>query len=76
VSTPGFHGLFLRSRKILMQNRATLRNALRKRNYQLPSVNNDMQSSETLRNSLGVNYKSAALDQLSYAGTAPYESRF
>jgi len=59
-----------------MQNRATLRNALRKRNYQLPSVNNDMQSSETLRNSLGVNYKSAALDQLSYAGTAPYESRF
>jgi len=59
-----------------MQNRATLRKALRKRNYQLPSVNNDMQSSETLRNSLGVNYKSAALDQLSYAGTAPYESRF
>ena len=51
-----------------MQNRATLRNALRKRNYQLPSVNNDMQSSETLRNSLGVNYKSAALNQLSYAG--------
>jgi hypothetical protein len=27
-----------------------------------------MQSSETLRNSLGVNYKSAALNQLSYAG--------
>ena len=51
----------LRSRKILMQNRATLRNALRKRNYELPSVSNDMQSSETLRNSLGLNYKSAAL---------------
>jgi hypothetical protein len=51
----------LRSRKILMQNRATLRNALRKRNYELPSVSNDMQSSEVLRNSLGLNYKSAAL---------------
>jgi hypothetical protein len=38
-----------------MQNRATLRNALRKRNYELPSVSNDMQSSETLRNSLGLN---------------------
>ena len=44
-----------------MQNRATLRNALRKRNYELPSVSNDMQSSETLRNSLGLNYKSVAL---------------
>jgi len=27
-----------------------------------------MQSSEKLRNSLGLNYKSAALNQLSYAG--------
>ena len=27
-----------------------------------------MQRSETLRNSLGLNYKSAALNQLSYAG--------
>jgi len=44
-----------------MQNSATLRNALRKRNDELPSVSNDMQSSETLRNSLGLNYKSAAL---------------
>ena len=43
-----------------MQNRATLRNALRK-HYELPSVSNDMQSSETLRNSLGLNYKSTAL---------------
>ena len=59
-----------------MRNRTTLRNALRKRNYELPSVSNDMQSSETLRNSLGLNYKSAALSQLSYAGAASYESRF
>jgi hypothetical protein len=44
-----------------MQNRAILRNALRKRNDELPSVSNDMQTSETLRNSLGLNYKSAAL---------------
>jgi hypothetical protein len=51
----------LRSGKIWLQNRAILRNALRKRNDELPSVSNDMQSSETLRNSLGLNYKSAAL---------------
>jgi hypothetical protein len=51
-----------------MQNCATLRNALRKRNDELPIGSNDMQSSETLRNSLGLNYKSAALDQVSYTG--------
>jgi hypothetical protein len=44
-----------------MQNRATLRNAMRKRNDELPGVSNDMQSSETLRNSLALNYKSVAL---------------
>jgi hypothetical protein len=54
-----------------MQNCAILRNALRKRNYESPGVSNEMQSSETLRNSLGLNYKSAALNQLSYAGI-PY----
>jgi hypothetical protein len=41
--------------KILMRNRTILRNALRKRNEELPSVSNDMQSSETLLNSLGLN---------------------
>jgi hypothetical protein len=51
-----------------MQNRATLRNAPRKQNYELPGVSHDMQRSERLRNSLGLNYKSAALNQLSYAG--------
>src|SRR5207302_2968490 len=66
----------LRSSKILMQNSAILRNAVRKQNYELPGVSNDMQSSETLSNSLGLNYKSAALHQLSYAGIFPYESRF
>jgi hypothetical protein len=44
-----------------MQNCAILRNALRRRNYESPGVSNAMQSSETLRNSLGLNYKSAAL---------------
>ena len=44
-----------------MRNRAILRNALRKRNYELPSGSNHMQSSETLRNSLGLNYETVAL---------------
>ena len=44
-----------------MQNRAILRNALRKQNYELPSVSNNMQSSEPLRNSLGLTYESPAL---------------
>ncbi len=35
---------------------------------ELPSIGNAVQSSETMRNSLGLNYKSAALNQLSYAG--------
>jgi hypothetical protein len=51
-----------------VQNCAILRNALPKRNCELPGVSNDMQSSETLRNPLGLNYKSAALNQLSYTG--------
>ena len=51
----------LRLSKISLQNCAILHNAVRKRNYELPGVSNDMQNSETLRNSLGLNYKSAAL---------------
>jgi hypothetical protein len=68
-----FHGRFLRCAILSVQNGAILRNALRKRNYKSPSVSNDMQSSETMRNSLDLNYKSAALNQLSYAGI--YESK-
>jgi hypothetical protein len=71
-----FSRSFLRSEDFWLQTSAILRNALRKRNDELPSVSNDMQSSETLRNSLGLNYKSAALNQLSYAGVTPYKSRF
>jgi hypothetical protein len=33
-----------------------------------PSIRNGLQRCENLRNSLGLNYKSAALNQLSYAG--------
>jgi hypothetical protein len=55
-----FHGRFLRSKKIWLQNHATLRNAPRKRNHKLAGVSNDVESNETLRNSLGLNYKSAA----------------
>ena len=61
---------FLRSENFRRQKRAILRNALRKQNYELPGVSNDMQRSETLCNSLGLNYKSAALNQLSYAGVS------
>jgi hypothetical protein len=43
---------------------------------ELTSVGNPVQRSENIRNSLGSNYKSAALNQLSYAGVSPYESRF
>src|SRR5262245_44145742 len=71
-----FSRFVLRSGKILMQSCAILCNAVRKQNYESPGVSNDMQSSETLRNSLGLNYKSAALNQLSYAGAALYTRRF
>jgi hypothetical protein len=40
---------------------------------ELPSVGNAVQSSETIRNSLGLNYKSAALNQLSFAGVSLVE---
>jgi hypothetical protein len=62
---PGFSRSFLRSAKILLQNLAILRNAARMRNRCTPSVRNGVQRSETLHNSLGLNYKSAALSQLS-----------
>jgi hypothetical protein len=41
----------------LLQNDAILR----KRNYELPGASDDMQSYETLRNSSGLDHKSAAL---------------
>jgi len=56
-----FYGL----RNFLLQNCAILRNATRKRNDELLSGSHGMQSSETMRNSLDLNYKSAALSQLS-----------
>jgi hypothetical protein len=43
---------------------------------EMPSIGNDVQCSESTRKNSFLNYKSAALDQLSYAGAAPYQSRF
>jgi hypothetical protein len=59
--TAFFHSLFLRSDKILLRNSAILRNTLRMLNRQIPSVGNAVQSCEMMRNSLGLNYKSAAV---------------
>jgi hypothetical protein len=41
-----------------------------------PSIRNGVQAGENPRKNSFLNYKSAALNQLSYAGAAPYESRF
>jgi hypothetical protein len=57
---------FLRSDKILLQNCAILRNALRKRNDELPSGSNGMQSSENG----GTDFKSAASGVVSLAQLA------
>src|SRR5215475_3986625 len=64
-----------RSAKLLVQNAqfcATQRECL---TTETPSIGNAVQSSETLRNSLGLNYKLAALNRLSYAGV-PVRKRF
>ena len=59
---------FPRSSKILLQNGAILRNTVRMLNRQIPSASNAVQNTETMCNSLGENYKSVALNHLSYAG--------
>jgi hypothetical protein len=74
-TTPNRKPKLLRSGNNLLQNRAILRAALRKRNDELLSVSNDVQSSETLRNSLSLNYKSAALPA-KLCQRSPYESCF
>jgi hypothetical protein len=67
--------VFSRSAKILLQNGAILRNTLRMLNLQTPSVGNAVQRSENIGNSLGLNYKSAALPT-ELCRRCPYESRF
>ncbi len=42
---------------------------------EMPSVRNRTQASENERKNSFLNYKSAALNQLSYAGVPTYESR-
>ena len=61
-STEFFHGRFLRSEDFWLQNCAILRNATL---ISLPVVSSEKhaaQRCEKLRNSLGLNYESAALD--------------
>jgi hypothetical protein len=58
----------LRSGKILLQKCAILRNAARVSLAMIISEKHAVQSGETIRNSLGLNYKSTALNRLSYAG--------
>jgi hypothetical protein len=52
----------------LLQNSANLRRALQTQFVRLTSEKHAAQRCENLRNSLGLNHKSAALNQLSYAG--------
>jgi hypothetical protein len=61
----GFSRSFLRLGEFFAQNDAILCNAARMLNRRIRSVGNPVQSSEMMRNSLGLNYKSAALSQLS-----------
>src|SRR5262249_56309501 len=59
----------LRLAEILLQNSANLRKPVRiasDRN----GIRDGMQRCETMCNSLGLNYKSTALNQLSYAGVS------
>jgi hypothetical protein len=70
---PGFSRSFLRSAKILLQNDAILCNAARMLNRRIRSVGNAVQSSEMMRNSLGLNYESPALTAELQARMLNYE---
>ena len=63
-----FHGRFLLSGNILMQNCAIPRNALQNGFVRLADEKHAAQRRENLRKNSGLNYKSATLNQLSYAG--------
>jgi len=67
---------FLRSENFLLRNSAIRAMRCKTHSLGLPMIRNAAQRCENLCNSLGLNYKSAALNQLSYAGVSPYESRF
>jgi hypothetical protein len=72
-----FSRSLLRSNKFLLQNDAIPRNTARIGFVPSTYEKQAVQRSENVRNSLGSNYKSAALNQLSYAGASPqYKSRF
>ncbi|PYS68903.1 MAG: hypothetical protein DMF73_15880 [Acidobacteria bacterium] len=65
---PHFSRSLLRCANFLLQNCAIQRNAMRISLVLLSSEKHAAQCREKLRKSFSLNYKSAALDQLSYAG--------
>jgi hypothetical protein len=66
----------LRSGNFFLQKYANLRHAPQDRIVRYLSEKQAAQNREKLRNPFSLNYKSAALNQLSYAGIFPYESRY
>jgi len=72
---PYFSRSLLRCANFLLQNCAIQRNATRISLVLLSSEKHAAQRREKLRKSFSLNYKSAALNQLSYAGILIYESR-
>jgi len=75
MSTMG-HGLFYGLHHFRCKTVQLCETPCERRTTKLPGVSNDMQSSDMPRNSLGLNYKSAALNQLSYAGALNTKARF
>ena len=73
---PALSRWLLRRADFLLQNCAILRRALQRELVRFTYEKRAMQRCEKTHNSLGLNYKSAALNQLSYAGIPTYESRF
>ena len=62
------HGRFLRLKKVWLQNCAIQRKRAQINPRRSHSEKHAAQRREKLRKSFSLNYKSAALDQLSYAG--------
>ena len=65
-----FYGLFYGWRKFCCKSVQFCETRRKPHSLGLPMIRNAVQHSENVRNSLGLNYKSVALNQLSYAGAA------
>jgi hypothetical protein len=70
VEAQAFHGSFLRSDEILLQNCAILRDALQIGIAEIPSVRNAVRHCEKLRKNTFLNYESPALTAELQAGRA------